>query len=302
MNYIKSCMNYTGGKYKLLAQLLPYFPNEIDRFYDIFCGGANVSINVESNQVICYDKVPEIIDLYNFIKNKNIDDIIGNITNVINKYRLSDTALMGYNYYGCSTSDGLQRYNKELYMELREDYNNKKYSNEEEKNIWFFVLIVFGFNNQIRFNSKKQFNIPVGKRDFNLKMRDKLIGFSERIKSLDISFHTRDFREVVNNNFNERDFVYADPPYLITNASYNESGGWSDKDELDLLQILDDLNERNIKFALSNVLECKGKENIILKEWAQKYTIHYLNKDYNNSNYQVKDKSSKTTEVLICNY
>lgn len=29
-NYIKSCINYTGGKYKLLKQIVPLLPNDIN--------------------------------------------------------------------------------------------------------------------------------------------------------------------------------------------------------------------------------------------------------------------------------
>ena len=43
MSYIKSCLNYTGGKYKLLNQILPLFPQDIDKFIDLFCGGASVA-------------------------------------------------------------------------------------------------------------------------------------------------------------------------------------------------------------------------------------------------------------------
>lgn len=62
------------------------------------------------------------------------------------------------------------------------------------------------------------------------------------------------------------------------------------------------LNEKGVKFALSNVLEHKGRENIILKNWAKKYNINYLDYNYRNSNYQIKEKKFKTSEVLITNY
>jgi len=98
----------------------------------------------------------------------------------------------------------------------------------------------------------------------------------------------------------------VDPPYLITCATYNEQGGWGEKDEKDLLSFLDELSDRNVRFALSNVLRSKGKENSILIEWieknAEKYKAIQLNYSYSNSNYQTKDKSSVTEEVLITNY
>jgi len=65
-----------------------------------------------------------------------------------------------------------------------------------------------------------------------------------------------------------------------------------------LLSILDTLNDRNIKFALSNNLKY---DNPLLKEWMQKYTVHYLNANYSSCNYQKKDKSPDV-EVLITNY
>lgn len=302
MELTKSCLNYTGGKYKLLPQLEPYFPNHIGVFYDIFCGGCNVSVNTLASEIICYDIVSEVIDLFNFIKDENIDSIITSINELANTYNLSITSEYGYEPYKSNNSDGLQEYNRLGYMTLRDNYNKKKYRNEQERNIWFFALVIFGFNNQIRFNKKKEFNIPVGKRDFNLKMREKLIKFSNKIKALEITFEKKDFRTIDIESINVEDFVYADPPYLISTASYNEQGGWSEDKEIELLNLLDRLNEKGVRFALSNVLESKGKENLILKEWAQKYTINYLNFNYNNSNYQIKDKNNATIEVLITNY
>ena len=96
--------------------------------------------------------------------------------------------------------------------------------------------------------------------------------------------------------------MYLDPPYLISNATYNEQNGWTEKDELQLLDLLDELNSRGIRFALSNVIEHKGNVNEILKKWSKKYKINYLDYSYKNSNYQKKDKKTKSVEVLITNY
>ena len=43
---IKSALNYTGGKYKLLPQLLPLFPESYNNFIDLFSGGATVAVNL----------------------------------------------------------------------------------------------------------------------------------------------------------------------------------------------------------------------------------------------------------------
>jgi len=115
-------------------------------------------------------------------------------------------------------------------------------------------------------------------------------------------------------NFNfsqltENDFVYCDPPYLITTGSYNDGKrgfkGWTEKEEVELLNILDNLNSKNIKFALSNVIQHKGKENMILNDWIKEreYNINFINKNYSNSNYQTKIRDKNASiEVLITNY
>ncbi|HFR3830393.1 TPA: DNA adenine methylase, partial [Streptococcus suis] len=104
---------------------------------------------------------------------------------------------------------------------------------------------MYGFNNQIRFNSKGEFNMPTGKRDFNQKMLIKLEKFMKALKQREITFTSLDFREFLNQqHFNECDFIYLDPPYLISTATYNENGGWSETDEKDLLSYLDQLNAK----------------------------------------------------------
>ena len=65
LSLIKSPMNYTGGKYKLLKQILPLFPEMIEgKFIDLFCGGLDITINVKANKIILpKKKVKNIIEV-----------------------------------------------------------------------------------------------------------------------------------------------------------------------------------------------------------------------------------------------
>ena len=120
--------------------------------------------------------------------------------------------------------------------------------------IVFYVLIVFAFNNQIRFNSKGEFNLPVGKRDFNRSMQKKLHTFINRLDEINCAFSCIDFKDFDIAKLSKKDFVYCDPPYLIACASYNEQGGWNEKNEKRLYEMVDNLNKNNIRFVLSSVL------------------------------------------------
>ena len=300
---IKSPLNYTGGKGKLLDQILPLFPERINNFVDLFCGGCNVGLNINAKTKVFYnDYCKSLICLYNYLKRNSFDNILELIYKIINKYKLSLVSKYGYEYYNCNSSDGVGEYNKDKYIKLRSKFNKTK--DDDKSYIELYVLIVYAFNNQIRFNSKGEFNLPVGKRDFNKNMENKLDLFIETIKKQDCVFSNKDFRKYDISKLCSEDLVYVDPPYLITCASYNENGGWSVKDEKDLLEFLDNLNEKKIKFALSNVLRSKGKENNYLIDWinTNDYVVHHLDKDYSNSNYQIKDRINKSEEVLITNY
>lgn len=294
---IQPALNYTGSKHRLLPQLLQYFPQDYKRFVDLFAGGASVTVNsIQDNTRRSYlvnDIEKHVIEFYQYLNATDTNNVIEQVERQIEKYKLSNTAKNGYEFYGCNSRDGLSNYNKNNFLKLREDYNNNPTP------ILFYLLIIFGFNNQIRFNSKGEYNLPVGKRDFNHKMKLKLIEFSQALKNPNVIFSTLDFRDI---SCKEDDFIYADPPYLISTATYNENGGWSKKDEIDLYNYLDEVDAVGADFALSNVITHNGRKNNYLENWSSKYHVQVLDKNYNNSNYQSKAKNSKTVEVLVTNY
>lgn len=165
------------------------------------------------------------------------------IRRIIERYGLSQVSERGYAYYGCDSSAGLSRVNKEPYLRLRRDFNAVR-TEDDEYFIMLYVLIVYSFNNQIRFNRKGEFNLPVGKRDFNRKLQKKLAAFIDRLQTRDCLFSWEDFRSFDISALTPADFVYIDPPYLITCATYNERDGWNEERERELLAFMDRLHER----------------------------------------------------------
>lgn len=299
---IKSPLNYTGGKYKLLPQLIEKFPSKIGTFVDLFGGGFNVGANIKADSIVYNDKSKDLSKIVKLFCKHSSFEIIDEIDQIIEKYNLSKTFINGYEYYNCDSESGVGKYNKPYYEKLRTDYNVYE-KDDDYKYIMLLTLIIFAFNNQIRFNSKGEYNMPVGKRDFNSRVRRNLKEFVNRMNSLDVKIQHKEFDKI--NIINLKDpFVYCDPPYYLGNASYNESNGWTEKDEDRLLNYLNILNENNIKFALSNVIEHKGMVHTKLKEWIEDnhYNLIYIKSNYSNSNYHLKNKDAVTREVLITNY
>lgn len=237
--------------------------------------------------------------LLSFLKNYDFLQLEKQLDELIEHYGLSQTCQHGYEYYNCNSSNGVGSYNKLPYQALKADYNRKR------SPALFLLLIIFGFNNQIRFNNKGDFNMPVGKRDFNTSLRKKLSAFIERLKNQNIDFQCRDFRSIdIDELVAQQAFVYLDPPYLLGTASYNENGGWTQQDEMDLLGFLNRLHHAGVKFALSNVIRHKGETHTLLVDWVieHAFNINHLSYGYGNANYQSKHKQSVTEEVLATNF
>lgn len=280
--FIKSPMNYVGGKYRLLGQITKYFPKKIDTFVDLFCGGLDVAINIEANRVICNDINKYLIGIYKEFQKLSIDELLEYIDNRIVEYGLSKT-------------------NKEGYLKFRDYYNKTK------NPLDLFVLVAHSFNYQFRFNDNHEYNNPFGanRSYFNPVMRKNLIEMHKKIK--DFEFTSLNFKEFDTSILTENDFIYLDPPYTISVSVYNDGKrgfeGWGPEDDKALFEILDELNERKVKFALSNITEHKGIKNEELIEWSRKYNVYDIESHYNNCNYQAKSNANnKTREVLITNY
>lgn len=305
---IASPLNYTGGKYRLLPQILPLFPDHVLTFVDLFCGGCNVGLNANADRVIYNDADENLLHLYNTFKNLGKETVFEWIWEIIGQYGLSRVCQFGYDYYGCDSSKGLAGVNRDAFLNLRAELNRRRQAGifDDYYYILFYVAIVYAFNNQIRYNRDGEYNLPVGKRDFNTRIQRKLSAFIDRIQEQNCQFTCHDFRQLDLDHLTHQDFVYADPPYLITCATYNEQGRWTGRDEEDLLALLDRLDAQQVRFALSNVLRSKGRENTILLQWLARSGARYraipLNFNYANASYHTKDKRSASEEVLIVNY
>lgn len=282
-DYIKSPMNYTGGKYKILEHIIPSFPKSINNFVDLFAGGLNVGINVPADTIYANDQITYLIELYQLFQDTPVDSLLAAIKERIAHFDLSQTNAEGYNA-------------------LRAEYNQSR------SLLDLFVLTCYSFNHQIRFNSKHEFNTPFGRErsSFNESIERNLVQFCTALRKKNIIFSIGDFRDFDFTRLAKGDVVYCDPPYLITTGSYNDGKrgfkDWTEAEDSDLLALLDKLTEQGILFALSNVFAHKGQTNDALIEWSKKYNVQYIDKTYSNCSYHFKDRGTKTVEVLITNY
>lgn len=289
---------YVGDKFKLLPQLKENFPKSIDRFIEPFCGGGSVFLNTTANQYLLNDIDSNMVALHKFLISwsNNQDEFWKQVNAVILHYGLSATHLgniVSKEFRSEFPKTYFAKHNKEAYTNLRTDFNADK-----SNMMLLYILLIYGFNHMIRFNAKGDFNLPVGNVDFNNNVISALTTYFSTVQEKDIAFSNMDFEDFLNSiTLAENDFVYLDPPYLITFSEYNKL--WNEDSEMRLIKVLDELNERNIRFAVSNVLWHRKKYNGTFNAWAQKYNIVRIQSNYISFN----DNTEKDTyEVLVKNY
>ena len=301
-DFIRSPLFYMGDKYKLLPEISKHFPKKINRFIEPFTGGGSVYLNTEANEYLLNDIDAEIIALHKFLiaSANNPEAFFKKIIRITKTYNLSRSFLEDVvpeklkkefvkTYYA--------KFNKTGYLRLRDNFNKTK--NDYAK---LYVLLIYGFNRILRFNSEGNFNLPVGNVDFNKNTAGALNKYFETVRKQKIKFHTKDFSIFLNEiKFKKDDFVYLDPPYLITFGEYNKF--WNEMREEELLSCLDHMTKKRVNWALSNVTDYeKAGENLqnkILKKWMKKYNIKQINSNYISFH---NNQQKKITEVLISNF
>lgn len=289
---------YVGDKYKLIEEIREYFPQNIGRFIEPFVGGGSVFLNTRALTYYVNDIDTNVYNLHNFLSTyKDLDRFLVDVQVASKKYNLSRSFvedIVPFSLKRKHNKTYYSKFNKLGYEQLRADYNRSK------TNDFFslYLLLIYGFNRMIRFNKKGEFNVPVGNVDFNTNVVKALSDYFDFCRDNNIFFSNTDYRDFINNfSFVDNDFVYLDPPYLITYSEYNKI--WNETDEYDLINTLDELNAKGVKFAVSNVTTYKGRKNNIFYDWMQEYNCVNIKSNY----ISYHDNSKKSIEeVLVFNY
>ena len=240
-----------------------------------------------------------MVNLLKMVKEEKPENIINHINKRIKEFDLNP---IGTDIRSKDTSEDVRLYYNNQYIKFREFYNNSKERDIKD----LYTLSFYSFCNLMRFNSKNQFNMPYGNRCYLLNEdTHRLILAHDRLNEKNIELRCGDSFDLLKTiTKNENQFLYFDPPYSNSTAIYNENrafGGWTVETDKMLFNEMDRLTSLGIKWAYSNVLEIRGKDNNHIEEWAQKnnYTIiEFENKDYSSLGKGI----SNAREVLIINY
>lgn len=291
--YINNPFNYNGSKFKLLQQIESNMSSSCKYMIEPLCGSGVVSINFGDrfDKVFANDACWQLISIIEWIKNTDIRLLLEIIDRTIECFELSKTNKHGYNM-------ARQYYN--MFQNKKETFNPAL----------LYCLITHAFNYQIEFNLREEYNVPFGanRSSFNSSLRQKMIEYSQKIKTLNVELSSDLYGDFFDNMFAgefplSETWIYVDSPYLASSKSCYRIQGkrWSEHDEIKLYEYMDEIDALGGKFLLSNVIENNGHVNDILLTWMNKYNIIDIELSYRGCNYQRKN-NGRTKEIMVRNY
>lgn len=293
---IISPIPYMGNKKRLINNgLISMFPRGIHTFVDLFSGSGIVSMNIRADRIIMNDIDTHLIELYELFKSHTAEYIIQHIESRIQEFGLSKETTRR-----CAFKDfeKINQY-KEAYIKLRNKYN------QEKSTLDLCTLMYFSFSQQFRFNSDGDFNMPCGDDYFSEYQKGGIISGCDFFHNNDVTISNLDFKQFDTSTLSTSDFVYLDPPYLITLAVYTENqngyAGWSAEDEQALYDLCESLNTNGVHFGMSNVFRNRGNVNQTLIDWC-KYHQFKVHRFHLHTYSACGKGNSNAEEVFITNY
>jgi DNA adenine methylase len=190
----------------------------------------------------------------------------------------------------------LKKEGEPYYYSVRERFNARPSSLD------FLFLNRSCFNGVMRFNRSGKFNVPYGHKPerfaqaYVTKITNQIRRISEVISSSDWEFAAADFRQSLAAAA-PGDLIYADPPYAGRHVDYFNS--WSEKDEVDLANILKQLPCR---FILSTWHSNEFRKNMLIEQNWNDPRFHVLLREHFYHVGSSEDLRHPMVEALITNF
>ena len=268
-------LKWVGGKRQLLDEIRPLIP-QCSTYYEPFIGGGAVLFDIQPKKAIINDSNEELINVYKTIKS-NPDELI--------------KKLSYHQEHNC----------EEYFYEIRAlDRNKNQFDilTDVERAARIIYLNKTCFNGLFRVNSSGEFNSPWGKyKNPNIVNETSIKAVSKYLNKANISIRCGDYRDALI-RIRKGAFVYLDPPYMPISSSSSftgyTAGKFGEEEQRQLKEQCDILNERGVKFLLSNS-SCD-----FIEELYSGYKIEKV-KAKRNINSKA-EKRGEIDEVLVRNY
>lgn len=251
---IPPILKWAGGKRWLTPLMVPIWKkNSHRRLVEPFCGGLAISLGLLPKRALLNDINPHLVNFYHWVQ-KGLEFTI------------------------------TMENDEQTFYESRDRFNEiiqNGHAQSKEAAEIFYYLNRTCFNGLCRFNQSGEFNVPFGKYK-TITYSSNFIEYKEVFSEWE--FSTKSFESI---DYEEDDFIYADPPYDVDFRSYSkEKFDWEDQEELAKM-----LAEHKGPVVISN----QATKRIVSLYKAQGFEIVYYS---TRRRISPNGKRKRATEVL----
>ena len=229
MNY-QPIIKWSGSKRSQADEIIEYFPDKIDTYYEPFCGGASMmrrllDSDIDVKHIVCSDLNKDLIETWKLIESYP-DNLLEKYTQFWNELN-----------------------SKESIDEKRKYFEQKRfeYNMTHDPYIFFFIMRTCT-NGMPRYNKKGEFN-----NSYHLSrggitpdnLRPIVEEWFRKLHSKFIEFENCSYEKIFE-RCTENDFLYLDPPYFNTKSMY-----YGGLDFEKFFNDLEQLNKRGVRWLMS---------------------------------------------------
>lgn len=215
---IQPCIKWSGSKRSQAFHLAEFVPESYNTYYEPFLGGGTVLYAVNPSKAVCADKCEPLIELW-----KRIQE---NPKKTADEYRTR---------WGMLQEEG-----QDVYYRIRQRFNR------EHNPYDLLFLTRTCVNGLIRFNQDGDFNASfhINRKGINPDTLESIL-YDWQSHIWKVNFISGDYHKTTA-AAEHGDLIYLDPPYSFTEGQY-----YGAVEYLELLEYLNDLNRRKVKYILS---------------------------------------------------
>jgi DNA adenine methylase len=266
-------LKWVGGKRQLMPTIVKLLPQKFNNYFEPFIGGGAVLFHNQPEKAVINDFNSELINVYEVIRDQPealIEDL------------------------------KIHKNESDYFYDLRQLDRSSSFENLSVVNRASRIIYLNKtcFNGLYRVNNSGEFNSPFGRyKNPNIVNELTIKAVSKYLNDNEITILNTDF-ELAIVSAKKNDFVYFDPPYNPVSKSSNFTGyvqsGFGEDEQRRLRDLCIDLNEKGVKFLLSN------SATPLIIELYKDFDIQFVkaNRQINS----IAHKRGEVEEVLIRNY
>jgi DNA adenine methylase len=228
-------VRWVGSKKRIIDKIIENVPEEFNDYYEPFVGGAIVFLYMPyEKKVFLNDCNKNVMNLYKQIK-KSPEKLIKKVEKYEKEYLESNNK-------------------KEVFLGFREKFNKLINKYTLDKAALYISINKTSFNGLFQINKHGILTSAFANvKNPRFYKKEQIEKFSKKLKGVKLT--SNDYYDALK-TAKKGDFVYLDPPYVpddFTKYNMNYSNKeWDEDDFLDLVEMVEELDERGCYVMLSN--------------------------------------------------